>query len=123
MAKFYAPIGFAVQEKTSPGVSQERINERTYSGDILQKISKWQEGGENLNPDLITQNRVSILSDPFANENFHAMRYIDWMGAKWKIVSVEVTRPRLILTLGGTYNEQQTETSGIPEDSGEDSGI
>jgi len=110
MAKYYGSIGFAVQVETDLGVWQEQITERNYSGNVLQKISKWQEG-EQLNPDLVTQHRLSILSDPFADEHFHAMRYITWMGAKWKIVSVQVKRPRLILTIGGVYNEQTKESA------------
>jgi len=107
MAKFYGKIGFAKQVETKPGVWEEKITERNYSGDVLQKISKWKEG-ENVNPDLTMQNRLSIVSDPFANENFHAMRYVTWMGAKWKITAVEVVRPRLTLTVGGVYNERET---------------
>ena len=33
------------------------------------------------------------------------MRYVEFMGAKWKISSVEVQYPRLILTVGGVYND------------------
>jgi hypothetical protein len=33
------------------------------------------------------------------------MKYIEFMGARWKITSVEVKHPRLILTIGGVYNE------------------
>jgi hypothetical protein len=33
------------------------------------------------------------------------MRYVEFMGAKWKVSSVDATkRPRLVLTLGGLYN-------------------
>ena len=47
---------------------------------------------------------ASIIADPFAYQNFHAMRYIEWMGAKWKITKVNVQSPRLILSVGGVYN-------------------
>jgi hypothetical protein len=84
-----------------------------YSGDVLKNTGKTREG-ENLNPNLVLENRLSIVADPFAYANFHAIRYVQWMGAKWQVPSVEVQRPRLILTVGGVYNEQ---TSGIPSDS------
>lgn len=35
---------------------------------------------------------------------FHTMKYVVWMGASWKITSIEVQRPRLLLTIGGVYN-------------------
>ena len=49
-------------------------------------------------------NDISILSVPYAVNNFHSMRYIEFMGAKWKVSDVEVQYPRLLLTLGGLYN-------------------
>ena len=49
-------------------------------------------------------NEISIVADPFANQNFHTMLYVEFMGTKWKITNVEVKRPRLTLTLGGVYN-------------------
>ena len=48
---------------------------------------------------------LRIVADPFARENFHKMRYVTFMGAKWKISRVEVGYPRLILTIGGLYHE------------------
>jgi len=108
MAKFYGEIGYAVEMvESSPGIWQEHIVLRPYSGDVLRNTSKTQPG-ENLNDNLTIDNRLSIVADPFAYEKFHAMRYVKWMGALWKITAVEVQRPRLILTIGGVYNEQQT---------------
>ena len=60
---------------------------------------------------LNVSNEFSIVADPFAYANFHSMRFIEYMGAKWKISNVEVQYPRLILTVGGVYNEQTTETA------------
>lgn len=103
MAKFYGAIGYAETKETAPGVWTESITERNYSGDVIRNTGKWQKG-ENLNDDLTINNSISIVADPFANQNFYAMRYVKWMGASWKITNVEVQRPRLILTIGGVYN-------------------
>jgi len=111
MGKFYGVIGYVAETtETSPGVWTEVITERNYTGDVLKIISNWREG-ENLNSNLNVNNRLSIVADPFAYENFHAMRYVQWMGAKWQISSIEVQRPRLILSIGGVYNEQTSGTS------------
>ena len=103
MAKFYGAIGFAVNTETSPGVWKDVITERNYKGDVL-KISRREEQRESLNPNLTINNRISVIADAFANENIFAIRYITWMGSKWSITSVEVERPRLILTIGGVYH-------------------
>jgi hypothetical protein len=104
MAKFYGVIGYAETAETAPGVWREQITERPYFGDVIRNASKARDG-ENLNDNLVLDNQLSVVADPFACEKFHAMRYVKWMGALWKILSVEVQRPRLILTIGGVYNE------------------
>jgi hypothetical protein len=110
MGKFYGAIGFAETDETVPGVWKEVITTRSYPGDIIRNVGRVREG-ENLNDNLTLDNKISIVADPFAYEKFHAMRYIQWMGALWKITSVEVQRPRLILTIGGIYNEQTPGTA------------
>ena len=109
MAKFYGEIGYAIPTETSPGVWQDKIVIRKYVGEVIKSMSRTRPD-ENLNDELALDNRLSIIADPFAYEKFHAMRYIEWMGAKWKINSVEANvRPRLILNIGGVYNEQRPE--------------
>lgn len=103
MAKFYGVIGYAKTEETKPGVWTETITERQHSGEIVRNTRKLQSSTQ-LNDNVNVANDVSIVSDPFADENFHAMRYVEFMGTKWKITNVEVQYPRLILTIGGVYN-------------------
>lgn len=105
MAKFFGPIGFAEPAETTPGVWEEAITERYYYGDLIRNVRRLQSS-DKVNDDINVSNEVSIVADPFANENFHSMRYVEFMGAKWKITSVEVQYPRLILTMGGVYNGQ-----------------
>lgn len=103
MAKFYGKIGYAVTTDDVPGVWQEKITEHSYSGDWVRNTRMFQTSG-NLNDDLNIANELSIVADPFAYENFHSMRYVEYMGTKWSIPKVEVQYPRLILTIGGVYN-------------------
>ena len=104
MAKFFGKIGYAETKQTSPGVWEEEITEREYFGDLTRNTRRLQSSG-NLNDNIVVANEISIVADPFANQNFHAMRYVKFMGTKWKISNVEVQYPRLILTLGDQYNE------------------
>ena len=103
MPKFCGNIGYAISKETTPGVWIENIVERQYFGDVYRNTRKLQSGNQ-VNDSIDISNEISILSDPFANENFHSMRYVTYMGAKWKVSSVEVRYPRLILTVGGLYN-------------------
>lgn len=106
MAKYYGKIGFVETVETAPSVWEERTVERAYYGDVLSNTRRWQSS-EHLNDNLEVSNRISIVADAYAYNTFHAMRYIEWMGALWKISSVEVQHPRLILTIGGVYNGER----------------
>ena len=106
MAKFYGVIGFAETSETKPGVWVEQITERNYYGDLLRNTRRLQSA-DQLNDNINVANEISIVADPYANQNFHAMRYVEFMGTKWKISNVDVRYPRLILTLGGVYNGEQ----------------
>lgn len=104
MAKFYGPIGYAETVETVPGVWEDKIIERYYHGDVTRNTRRLQSS-DKVNDDINISNEISIVADPFAAGNFHNMRYIGFMGAKWKISNVEVQYPRLILSIGGLYNE------------------
>jgi len=104
MAKFFGPIGYAGETKeTSPGVWTEIITEYNYYGDVLKNISKVRSG-DGLNDNIVIENQLSIVADEFAYSNFQSIRYAKWMGVLWKIASVNVQRPRLVLTIGEVYN-------------------
>lgn len=104
MAKYFGVIGFAEMKETKPGVYVEEITERQYYGDLIRNTRRLQTVS-TLNDDINISNEISIVSDPYANENFHSIRYATFMGKKWKVSSVDVNYPRLNLTLGGLYNE------------------
>ena len=106
MAKLYGEIGYANIVETEPGVWEEKIIKRNYYGDIIRNTRSLQTS-DNVNDNINISNEISIVADPYANENFHSMRYVYFMGAKWKITSVEVKYPRLILSIGGLYNNVQ----------------
>ena len=106
MAKFYGAIGYADSVETAPSVYEEQITERMYSGDLTRNTRRLQSS-DNLNDNINVANEISIVADPYANQNFHKMRYVEFMGSKWKISNVEVQFPRLILTTGGVYNAKQ----------------
>lgn len=108
MAKFYGKVGYIQTVESEPGYWEEKAIERDYYGDITRNTSRYQNGGQ-VNEDIVINNILSIVADPYANENFQHMRYVEWMGAKWKISNVEVQYPRLLLTLGGMYNGKEEE--------------
>ena len=104
MAKFCGVIGYALTKETEPGIWEEQIVEVEYFGDVIRNTRRINAPGK-VNDDISISNQISIIADPFANNNFHAMKYVVFMGAKWKVSEVTVEYPRLILSIGGLYNE------------------
>lgn len=105
MAKFFGSIGYAISVETRPGVWKDQIEEREYAGDFLSNTGRWTTSSDSTNDDLTISNKLSIIADPYAMNNFHTMKYVRFLGACWKIVSIDATnRPRLILSVGGVYN-------------------
>ena len=103
MAKWYGIIGYADTVEVEPGIWEEQVTERPYYGELIRNTRRLQTT-DKVNDDLTISNQISIVSDPYAINNFHAMKYAVLWGTKWKITSVEVQYPRLILEVGGVYN-------------------
>lgn len=104
MAKFYGEVGYAETVETAPGVFEaNHIVKHMYYGDVVRNTRRW-ERGESANDNLNVSNMISIVADAYAYNHFFAIRYVSWMGARWKVTDVEVQQPRLLLTIGGVYN-------------------
>ena len=103
--KYYGKIGFVTTEEAEPGKWVERIVERSYYGDVLQNIRRW-DTGISINDNVKIQNRISIVADPFAHNHIGDIRYIEFVGCKWKAASFDIQYPRIIITTGEVYNEQ-----------------
>ena len=103
MSKYYGAIGYVAEVETVPGVWETQVTEQMYYGEIIRNTRRLQSS-DKLNDDITVSNEISIIGDPYAYQNFHNMKYVEFMGAKWKVTSDEVKYPRLVLTIGGLYN-------------------
>jgi hypothetical protein len=103
MARFAGKVGFGVSTEVRPGVWKDIITERSYFGDV-KRVARQVRTEDKVNDEIGVENLIEIVADAFANEHFIAIRYVDWAGTKWKVPSVEVQHPRLIMRLGGVYN-------------------
>lgn len=102
MARYHGNIGFAIQVEDDPGIWVDEIEERPYKGDIIRGGRRF-DNSENINDDFTITNVFSVISDAFLYSHIPAMRYIEYLGSKFKIVSVEVERPRVEIRVGGVY--------------------
>lgn len=111
MAKFSGNIGFATMS-SDYGVFEETIVEKFYRGDILKASRKAAPSDETVHDELTFNMRVSIVLDAYLNDHVFAIRYVNWAGSLWKVTTVEIERPRLLLTIGGVYNGPRPSTVG-----------
>lgn len=105
MPKYFGKVGFAESVETAPGIWDDRIVERSFYGDVVRDLRRLQNHTK-LNDDIMITNSFSIVADKYAYANFHKIRYLEYMGTKWKVESVDAsTPPRLTLDVGAVYNE------------------
>lgn len=105
MAKWFGKVGYSETVETDPGVWMPQDTIREYYGDVLRNTTRWSRNSDSTNDDLAVNTQISIVADAFAVNKFHAIKWIEFMGAKWAVSNVDPTQPpRLILTLGGVYN-------------------
>lgn len=109
MNKYYGQVGFVtrVEDPEEPGVWIDKVETRNYYGDIVRNRRQWQVSQESTNDNVTISNQFSILADPFAFNNLQFIRFLEWRGMKWKVTSVDVEYPRLILEVGGPYSENE----------------
>ena len=105
MPKYFGKVGFAESVETAPGIWEDRMVERSFYGDVVRDLRRLQNHTK-LNDDITITNSFSIVADKYAYANFHKIRYLEYMGTKWKVESVDAsTPPRLTLDVGAVYNE------------------
>lgn len=111
MAKFSGKIGFVttVQKPDDPTAWTPTTIERQYYGDVNRNSRRWTQDSKQVNDNLNISNQLSIVADAFMYENFSCMKYVVYMGAKWKITDVEITRPRMVITIGGLYHGEDVD--------------
>lgn len=114
MARFFGTVGFIRTEETDyenhPGVWEPIVTEREYYGDVMRNTRRWDQNSGSSNDNLVINNTISIIADSYAYGHIGAMKFVRWQGECWKITNIEIQRPRLILTIGGLYNEPESES-------------
>ena len=104
--KFSGIIGYGVTEEVEekPGVWKNRCIEKQAVGEYIKNYIR-SRSADKVNDDIVLVSSISVIADPYAMANYNFIRYVKTVeGIAWKVESVEVQYPRLILSLGGEYN-------------------
>lgn len=108
MNRFAGTVGFVRTVETEGSVWKEEVTEKPYKGDTIRDARRWEKPTE-VNDSLTISNEINIVADSYMLSNWAFIKYVIWNGVKWRVNYIEINRPRIRLTLGGVYieNEEQ----------------
>lgn len=101
--KWYGRVGYVRSVEDPPGVWKDIPTELPYYGDITRNNARFQSE-DRINDNLIMNQEIRIVGDPFAYSNFQYMRYAEVLGTWWSISSVQIAYPRIVLEIGKPYS-------------------
>lgn len=104
MMRWHGKVGYSETVETKPGVYQNQDTVREYYGDVKRNSTRWVTNSDSTNDDLTVSTQISIVADAFAFEKFYSIKWIEYMGVKWKVTNADPQPPRILLNLGGVYN-------------------
>ena len=112
MAVFHDRVGFLIHEDDqATGINQAKAVERPYYGKVLEHTRRW-NSSEHPNDDLVLSNQIEITANDYAFKHMSSIAYIHYMGGYWKVDSIRVKTPNIILSLGGVWNGPTAASAG-----------
>lgn len=104
MARFHDKVGFRIfNDDQETGIVQDLVIEKPYYGRVIEHSRRWQTS-DMATDDLTLGNQIAITANDYAFKHASAITHICYMGGRWKVTSIRVKPPEIILTLGGVYN-------------------
>lgn len=103
MPKYFGFLGISTQVETVPGVYKPEIIDHPVYGDFV-RDNRNNVGSDQVNDNVKINNQISIVMDAYVMENYSSIVYVTYLGAKWRISTVELKYPRLLLSMGEVYN-------------------
>ena len=98
-----------VEDPQHPGVFSDAMKEIPVTGLLLREGQYPNRSVEGTVTNVALQNRISIVMDLRIEKHIFNIRWATFEGVKFAVTSIEVKRPRIVLTLGGVYNESTGE--------------
>ena len=113
--RYFAKLGYRYTEEQKDsegrpnGIYKEIYIERPYKAEVMSSGYQNQQG-EGINDDYKITNKFSVLAcDAFTLSHLNSIIWIEYLNVKWKVTSVDIQRPRLIISIGGEYNGVEQE--------------
>lgn len=113
--KYSGNAGFRLEDvEVEPGVYEPKIVVKPIKGDLINDTTfRNQNSSKSTIDNVQITNRLSIVAHPFLMTHITNLLYVTFMGQKWKVERYAIKSPRIILDLGGLYNEQENAYPGL----------
>ena len=114
--KYSGNAGFRITDvEVEPDVFEPQVVVKKVRGDVVTSRYHHDQNGDKSTIDNIRiTNQISLVADQFFMKHISNLLYLEYQGVKWKVESFTIRTPRVILDLGGVYNEQE---NAYPTDS------
>lgn len=107
--KFSGKAGFRIDDvETEPGIYEPKVVVKPIKGSVVSNHYQHQNSDKSTIDNVRITNQLSIVANQFLNEHISNLMYVEFQGVKWKVESFDIRPPRVVVSLGGVYNEQQT---------------
>ena len=118
--KYFGNAGFRLKDvEVEPDVYEPQLVVKRVRGNVISSRYRRDQNGDKSTIDNIRiTNQISLVADQFFMKRISNLLYMEYQGAKWKVESFDVSRaPRVIVYLGGVYNEQENAYPGHSDES------
>jgi hypothetical protein len=108
--KYSGNAGFRLKDvEVEPDVYEPQLVVKRVRGNVISSRYRRDQNGDKSTIDNIRiTNQISLVADQFFMKHISNLLYMEYQGVKWKVESFDVSRaPRVIVDLGGVYNEQE----------------
>jgi hypothetical protein len=114
--KYSGNAGFRITDvEVEPDVFETQVVVKKVRGDVVtSQYHRDQNGDKSTIDNIRITNQISLVADQFFMKHISNLQYLEYQGVKWKVENFTIKPPRVILDLGGVYNEQK---NAYPTDS------
>ena len=110
--RFAGKIGYVrtVRDQIDDDIWKTETVEKLVYGDVL-RDTRNNEKSNYINVNFTISHQFSIVADDYAYHNLQYIKYVEYLGVKWRVTSVDaLPRPRLVLSVNGVYNDTEDHT-------------
>lgn len=118
--KYFGNAGFRLKDvEVEPDVYEPKLVVKRVRGNVISSRYRRDQNGDKSTIDNIRiTNQISLVADQFFMKHISNLLYMEYQGVKWKVESFDVGKaPRVIVDLGGVYNEQENAYPGHSDQS------